>query len=133
MVDVIIVAAIAFPLILAFIWIMEAFHTDFGWSDYKSRALSGNGVVLLSILCHWYYCARTEASAYQATLGKRLFGLKVVSTDHKTVTMEQASWRHFAKFLSTFALFAGFAMALFHPSKQSLHDMIAGTLVLRKD
>jgi uncharacterized RDD family membrane protein YckC len=86
---------------------------------------------VLCILGHWLYCAHAESSARQATLGKRLMRLKVVNSDYGPVNFSQATWRHFAKFLSTFTLFAGFALAFFNDRRQTLHDMIAGTLVVR--
>jgi uncharacterized RDD family membrane protein YckC len=40
--------------------------------------------------------------------------------------------RNLSKVISTFILFIGYIMAGFTEKKQALHDMIAGTLVLKK-
>jgi uncharacterized RDD family membrane protein YckC len=93
----------------------------------------GTSAVLLWIVCFGLYCASAESSVHQATPGKRLLKLKVVSTSHGRLTFPQATWRFYAKFLSTFVLLVGFAIAIFHSRKQTLHDMISGTLVVRSD
>lgn len=129
--DSVFASALLAPLTLLFIWLMQAFHLELGLSEYKSQVVAGSAAVVLCIIGHWLYCARAEASARQATLGKRLMRLKVVNTDYAPVTFGQATWRHFAKFLSTFALFAGFVLAFFNHRRQTLHDVIAGTLVVR--
>ena len=89
--------------------------------------------MLLWIVCFGLYCASAESSVHQATPGKRLLKLKVVSILHGRLTFQQATGRYYAKFLSTFVLLAGFVIAIFHSRKQGLHDMISGTLVVRSE
>jgi uncharacterized RDD family membrane protein YckC len=131
--DVLLAAAILSPATILLLWVMEAYHSEIGLSEYKSRTAVGTAAVLLWIVCFGLYCASAESSVHQATPGKRLLKLKVVSTSHGRLSFHQASWRYYAKFLSTFALLVGFAIAFFHSRKQSLHDMIAGTLVVRSE
>ena len=131
--DAFLAAAILLPATVLLIWVMEAYHSEIGLSEYKSRTAMGTAAVLLWIVCFGLYSASAESSVHQATPGKRLLKLKVVSTSHGRLSFQQASWRYYAKFLSTFALLVGFAIAFFHSRKQSLHDMIAGTLVVRSE
>ena len=131
--DALLASAILSPATILLIWVMEAYHSEIGLSEYKSRTAMGTAAVLLWIVCFGLYCASAESSVHQATPGKRLLKLKVVSTSHGRLSFQQASWRYYAKFLSTFALLVGFAIAFFHSRKQSLHDMIAGTLVVRSE
>ena len=126
-------SAILFPVTVLLIWVMEAYHSEIGLSEFKSRTAMGTAAVLLWIVCFGLYCASAESSVHQATPGKRLLKMKVVSMSHGRLTFQQATWRYYAKFLSTFALLVGFAIAIFHSRKQSLHDMIAGTLVVRSE
>lgn len=112
---------------------MEAYHSEIGLSEIKSRTVMGTAAVLMWIMCFGLYCASAESSVHQATPGKRLLKLKVVSMSYGRLTFQQATGRYYAKFLSTFALLVGFAIAIFHSRKQSLHDMIAGTLVVRSE
>jgi uncharacterized RDD family membrane protein YckC len=48
------------------------------------------------------------------------------------ISFGRATGRFFAKIISSIILFIGFIMAGFTEKKQALHDMIAGTLVIRK-
>jgi uncharacterized RDD family membrane protein YckC len=56
--------------------------------------------------------------------------LKVVDLQGNRISFARASGRHFAKFISLI-FFIGFIMAGFTERRQALHDVIAGTLVLR--
>jgi uncharacterized RDD family membrane protein YckC len=84
-----------------------------------------------STLVNWIYEAALESSSYQATLGKMALGLKVTDLEGRRISFARATGRHFAKLLSGFILMIGFIMAGFTQRKQALHDMIAGTLVVR--
>jgi uncharacterized RDD family membrane protein YckC len=57
--------------------------------------------------------------------------LKVTDLEGRRISFARATGRHFAKLLSGFILMIGFIMAGFTQRKQALHDMIAGTLVVR--
>jgi uncharacterized RDD family membrane protein YckC len=129
--DVVLALALMFPIALVLMWIMEAYHSQIGLSEFKSRGVMGSTVALLWIVWFWIYCAAAESSVHQATPGKRLLRLKVSSTHGERVGFYQATCRYYAKFLSTFALLAGFVMAAFHSRRMSLHDMVAGTMVIR--
>jgi len=81
----------------------------------------------------WLYFAGLESSARQATLGKSAMSLKVTDLAGNRLSFGRASGRFFAKIVSGMVPFAlGYIMAGFTQKKQALHDMIAGTLVLRK-
>ena len=84
-----------------------------------------------STLANWIYEAALESSSYQATLGKMALGLKVTDLEGRRISFARATGRHFAKILSGLLLFIGFIMAGFTQRKQGLHDLIAGTLVVR--
>jgi uncharacterized RDD family membrane protein YckC len=85
----------------------------------------------VGMLASWIYEAAMESSSKQATLGKMALGLKVTDLEGRRISFARATGRHFAKYLSGFILFIGYIMAGFTARKQSLHDMIAGTLVRR--
>jgi uncharacterized RDD family membrane protein YckC len=85
-----------------------------------------------STLVNWIYEAGLESSSYQATVGKMALGLKVTDLEGGRISFARATGRHFAKILSSMILFIGFFMIGFTERKQGLHDMIAGTLVIRR-
>lgn len=87
-----------------------------------------NGLWIIAAIA---YYAVMESSQYQATLGKMALGLKVVDMQGRRISLGRAVGRLFAKILSTIPCDIGFIMAAFTEKKQALHDMIAGTLVVR--
>ena len=78
----------------------------------------------------WLYFALQESGAHQATIGKRMMGLRVFDMNGQRISFGRASGRYFAKILSALILLIGFVMIAFTARKQGLHDMIAGTVVL---
>ena len=70
--------------------------------------------------------------AAQGTLGKISLSLRVTDTHGDPITFRRATFRHLFKILSTLFVFVGWLMAAFTPRKQALHDLLAGTLVLRE-
>ena len=79
------------------------------------------------------YFALCESSAWQATLGKRLIGIKVVADDGSRIGLGRAIARFFAAGLSWATLNVGHAMAAFTADRRALHDYLAGTRVENAD
>jgi uncharacterized RDD family membrane protein YckC len=87
---------------------------------------------LLALMLSWIYYASMESSTWQATLGKKILGLKVTDLVGNRISFARASGRFFGKILSGMILGIGFLMAGFTARKQALHDILAGCLVLRQ-
>lgn len=87
--------------------------------------------VAIELVVSWLYEALQVASARQATIGKHVMGIKVTDLSGRRLSFAHASARYFAKILSAITLGIGYLMAAFTPRKQALHDIVAGTLVLR--
>jgi uncharacterized RDD family membrane protein YckC len=85
------------------------------------------------IFTGWLYYALMESSEKQATLGKMVLGLYVTDLEGNRISFGRATGRYFAKYISAFILCIGFMMAGWTKEKQTLHDMIAGTLVFKKN
>jgi uncharacterized RDD family membrane protein YckC len=89
--------------------------------------------VTASLLVTWLYHALMESSEWQATVGKRMFGLVVTDMAGRRVSFGRASGRHFGKIITNMVpAFIGYIMAAFTEKRQALHDMIAGCLILRR-
>lgn len=86
---------------------------------------------LVSVLVGWLYFAFMESSSWQATLGKRLLKLKVTDLDGHRIGFGKATGRYFGQILSGMICGIGFIMVAFTEKKQGLHDMLAGTLVVK--
>ncbi|TBH17451.1 RDD family protein [Thermus thermamylovorans] len=86
---------------------------------------------LFQVVPGWaYYVAFT--ALYGATPGKMALGLKVVRPDGRPVDWLTAFVREVpGKTLSALPLLLGYLWALFHPRRQTWHDLIADTLVVR--
>jgi uncharacterized RDD family membrane protein YckC len=88
--------------------------------------------VLAVVLACAYY-AGCHSSAWQATLGKRIYGIKVTDDQGRRISLARAIARYFATWLSGVLLGIGFLMAAFSHKRQALHDMLCGTLVVNRD
>jgi len=78
----------------------------------------------------WLYFALMESSSAQATIGKKIMGIKVTDRNGHRLGFGQATGRHFAAFITQLTMTIGYLMAAFTARKQALHDMVAGTLVV---
>lgn len=86
---------------------------------------------LIYIVALWLYFALMESSARQATFGKMALSIKVTDLDGRRIGFGKATGRFFGKIISGLILYIGFMMAGWTEKKQALHDMMAGTLVVR--
>jgi uncharacterized RDD family membrane protein YckC len=87
---------------------------------------------LFAFVVNWCYFSGMESSPLQATIGKFLVGIYVTDLDQQRIGFGKATGRFFAKIISGLILTVGYWLAGFTREKQALHDMIAGSLVLRK-
>jgi hypothetical protein len=73
-----------------------------------------------------------ESSGWQGTLGKRIMSIKVTDLAGNRISLKKASLRLLVKAFISGWFLIGYIVTFFTRRKQSLHDMIAGTLVLTK-
>lgn len=71
-----------------------------------------------------------ESSIMSATPGKALMGMTVVGVAGERISYKTGVLRFFCRYLSLVLLYIGFLMQPFTEKKQTLHDMIAGTVVV---
>jgi uncharacterized RDD family membrane protein YckC len=101
--------------------------------NYLLLFLFGQGLGnLIGILMIWLYGALQESGPNQATIGKKAVGLKVVNMEGQPVSFAQATGRHFGKYISAIILLIGYFMMLWDEKKQTLHDKMANTLVIKR-
>ncbi|MBL7865185.1 MAG: RDD family protein [Cyclobacteriaceae bacterium] len=87
---------------------------------------------ILANILQLLYFSLMESSKHQATLGKMALGMKVTDMNGEKLDFTKAFLRNICKIISNFTMLIGYIMAGFTEKKQALHDMIAGTLVLKK-
>lgn len=107
----------------------------FGWlrdtlEPRQSTVLVQQQVVLLVVLLllnyfplMWIWC--------EATLGKMALGLKVKRADGGHITTGRAYVRVLLMVLSQLVLMLGYVGSFQNEQRQALHDVIAGTVVVR--
>ena len=87
---------------------------------------------ILSLILGWLYYALQESGSLQATVGKKAMGLKVVDMNGQRISFGKATGRHFGKIISTIILLIGYLMMIWDDKKQTLHDKMANTLVVKR-
>ena len=111
---------------------------SFGWTDTDLPAEAITAllgailtVLFFALLGSWLYYALMQSSSRQATLGQLALGIRVTDLEGRRVSFARASGRYFATVLTGLTFGIGYLVMLFTARRQTLHDLIAGTLVLR--
>lgn len=87
---------------------------------------------IIGLILGWLYYTLLESSSRQATLGKMAIGIIVTDLNNDRISFGNANGRYWGKIVSAIILGIGFMMAGFTQKKQALHDIMAGTLVVKK-
>lgn len=99
-------------------------------------ALYGDGLFVgfvLALTAIWLYFAGLESSEDRATVSGRLLGTRVTGLRGERLTFTRATARHFAMYLSALTPFAiGYVMAFWTKKRQTLHDYLASTIVVKR-
>ncbi len=90
-------------------------------------------VAILSIIIPVIYYAGMHASKWQATIGKKLLKLKVTDLYGNRISFWRALGRYLAMAFLSGIFYIGYIITAFTEKKQSLHDLIAGTVVIKED
>jgi len=88
--------------------------------------------LLVGAVASFLYRPLCEGSTWQATVGKRLLGLRVARADGGDLNFWQALLRQLARLACELTLGIGYLVALWTRRRQGLHDIIAGTVVVRR-
>lgn len=99
-----------------------------------------SGAAKLALVCFWLagmviqflYYVILETSQKQGTWGKQIVGIKVTDLEGNRITTGRAIGRWGAKVLNGCTLGIGLLTPLFTEKKQTLHDMLAGCLALKR-
>ena len=86
---------------------------------------------VVGFLINWLWFTLAESSHWQASIGKKLVGLKVTDENGERISFGKANARYWSKILSALMFCVGFLMVAFTAKKQGLHDKIARTLVVK--
>src|SRR5579864_1507677 len=100
--------------------------------DYAALIRALLNAVLVYAALAWAYYSVLESSPARGTVGKIALDLFVGDVHGDPISFWRATARYWLKNLSSLFLMLGWLMAAFTPRKQALHDLLAGTLVLRR-
>lgn len=95
---------------------------------YPVWVLKNSAVFVVWVL----YSVVMDFSLSQGTLGKQLLKIKVTDDNGNRISFIKSIKRNLSKFLSYAIIGIGFFWILFDKRKKSWHDLIAGTLVVRR-
>jgi uncharacterized RDD family membrane protein YckC len=87
--------------------------------------------IFVPIVLPWLYYAFQESSEDGATVGKNAMGIRVVTIEGHRLSFGQATGRFFCRLLNIFTFGIGYLMMLVSSKRQCLHDVLAGTAVIR--
>lgn len=80
------------------------------------------------------YTAIFDSSDLMGTPGKALLGIAVVAEkDQNRISFQTAIVRFLCKYLSSVLFFIGYLIQPFTEKRQTLHDIITNTVVIKKD
>lgn len=137
-VDSVLLNVLMSPLYLAWLW--PAMIAAGGQSDPQDMdpavafAMMGTlfSFIAISGVISMLYFALLESSPNQASLGKMAMGLKLTDPAGKRITFGHSIVRRLARIVTGFTIGIGYLMVLWTRRKQTLHDLMVGTLVVRK-
>lgn len=87
--------------------------------------------IVLILLIFWLYYSLMDSLKTQGTVGKLIVGLKVVNLFGDRIGFGKASVRFFLNFISLGLLGIGHLFALFSENKQTIHDRLSDSEILR--
>ncbi|MCE2906996.1 MAG: RDD family protein [Anabaena sp. CoA2_C59] len=90
--------------------------------------------LVLSVIFTWLHFAVAESSVKQSTYGQGICKIVVINMNGKRISLWRATWRFIVKILLTFLTFGlgDIIFMLFNEKNRSLHDILAGTVVIKK-
>ena len=118
-------------IILAFIISLVLFKTVSSADNIAIRVTIPFSLLIIIPVAKLFYHIIMESSAKQATWGKQILKIKVCDMEGSRITFGHAAGRNLAKIFSVLTLFIGYLFSFFNKQQQCLHDMIAGTLVMK--
>ncbi|MEE1945205.1 RDD family protein [Pedobacter sp. KR3-3] len=94
------------------------------------------GTLLLFVpiipIAKFVYSSIAEASAKQATIGKRLMDIKVTDLMGSRISFGTSLARNLFKIFSVLPAFIGYLYCFMNKKQQCLHDTMANTLVIKQ-
>lgn len=91
---------------------------------------SDNKILLIALLSDYLLRGLLLCSVDQCTIGQRMMRLRTERIDQKPIGIGTASLRYIVGLLSQAIFLIGYVVGLFTKRRQTLHDLVAGTIVV---
>jgi len=121
--------------IVLFIWgvVVGINGSESRYSKEISEAIWEGRGIFVCLLVDLIYTVAMQSSNARATLGQKAVGVCIVKTNMLKASIGTLVLRHFISIFSSVLLKVGFLIAVFTKNKQTLHDLIAGTIVIEHE
>ena len=133
--DGIVLWALSVPFII--MWLMPLMNVDMEQyealpSEQQMEIFGGCLLFwLVTSLMEFLYFGLFESSRRRATLGRIALGLQITDVHGNRIGLGRALLRRLARILSAITFGIGFLVSLLSKRRQTLHDLLARTLVVR--
>jgi uncharacterized RDD family membrane protein YckC len=108
---------------------LKAMHLETPSGELVQFLLSLYLLVWILLFCTYFIFFMTFSGQ---TPAKMLMRIRVFTKDQQPLTLGRAVLRTLGYFISgSLLLGLGFLMVMFHPQKRALHDLVAGTVVIK--
>ncbi len=111
---------------------LDLFLNKYGLDYTLPRPLMNQSILYATIVISMFLFIVVPLAFYNRTFGKKLTGLHVRGIDSYTLSIPQALLREFLWKPISAGLVIGFIMPFFANRKQSLHDKLAKTFVIKE-
>ncbi|MAJ50661.1 MAG: hypothetical protein CMB82_03470 [Flammeovirgaceae bacterium] len=111
-------------------WAHELYDDVF-FKDLELWIDQAKPLIIAGFITQTLYFSLLESSHLQASLGKLALGIKVVDQRGERLDFLYCLVRNMSKFLSSLIFMLGYLMAAVTKNKQALHDLVAGSYVVR--
>ena len=117
--------------IISGVFIIPAFVAVLFIADSATRIMIAVSLFLIIPTANFIYHIIMESSDKRATYGKQILKIKVCDMEGRQISTGTAIARNLCKLFSWMLLLVGFLISFFNRKQQCLHDMMAGTLVMK--
>ncbi len=111
--------------------ILIAFMAVLFISEKEARIAVAFSLLAIIPIVKLIYHIIMECTAKRATYGKQILRIKVCDMQGNQISFGRSLWRNIAKIFPVMTFFVGYLFSFFNKQQQCLHDMLAGTLVMK--
>lgn len=133
LIDLLIVLIISSVILFFWGFFIGIKNTDLNLSAEEQAIMWKARGLLVGLVADLIYTVSMQLSSKRATLGQQAVGVCIVKVNYEKATFGDLLLRYFISIISSILLKIGFLIAVFTKDKRTLHDLIAGTMVVEAE